>query len=168
MLAALRKKDFDVTALPSLWARLSRLPGGKALFSRAVGLVAPYTATIDPRVQVFEPGRAVVRMKDRREVRNHLRSVHAVALVNLAEFTANLALMAALPGDARMIVLGLDVEYLKKARGPLVATATAPAPQGSAKQDLDAAVEVHDQKQELVARARVRCRVAPKRRAPAP
>jgi acyl-coenzyme A thioesterase PaaI-like protein len=107
-------KDFDVTRMQSIWAKMAPLPMGKQLFSRAAGLVAPYTATIGAQVVEFEPGYARVSMADRRAVRNHLRCVHAVALVNLAELTGNLALIAAMPSDARMIVKGLSIEYLKK------------------------------------------------------
>ena len=156
-------KDFDVTRMQSIWAKMAPLPMGKQLFSRAAGLVAPYTATIGARVVEFEPGYARVSMADRRAVRSHLRCVHAVALVNLAELTGNLALIAAMPSDARMIVKGLSIEYLKKARGNLLATGKCPVPTTSVKQDIEATVEIADARGEVVARATVRCVVAPKR-----
>jgi uncharacterized protein (TIGR00369 family) len=156
-------KDFDVTRMQSIWSKMSPLPGGKQLFSRAAGLVAPYTATIGAQVVEFEPGYARVSMADRRAVRNHLRCVHAVALVNLAELTGNLALIAAMPSDARMIVKGLSIEYLKKARGNLVATGKCPVPNTSSKQDIEATVEIADARGEVVSRATVKCLVAPKR-----
>ena len=59
-------------------------------------------------------GYAEVRMADRRAVRNHLDSVHAVALANLAELAGNVALMYSLPDDARFIMSGMEIEYLKK------------------------------------------------------
>ena len=159
----LRAKDFDVTRMQGIWSKMAPLPGGKQLFSRAAGLVAPYTATIGAQVVDFEPGYARVSMADRRAVRNHLRCVHAVALVNLAELTGNLALIAAMPKDARMIVKGLSIEYLKKARGHLVATGKCPVPNTSSKQDIDVAVEIADAKGEVVARATVKSLISPKR-----
>src|SRR5262245_37889621 len=110
------------------WERLEGIPGGKALFSRLVGLAAPYTSTIGAYVAELGKGHAKVVMKDRRAVRNHLASVHAVALVNLAELTGNVALAYSLPDDARFIVAGLQIEYLKKARGVITATAQCPVP----------------------------------------
>ena len=103
------------------WDRLHRLPGGKVIFSKMIGRAAPYTGTIDARVVELSERRSRVLLADRPEVRNHLRCVHAIALVNLAEVAGNVAVAYALPGDARFIVAGLSIEYLKKARGTIEA-----------------------------------------------
>jgi len=100
---------------------LARWPLGAKLFDRAVGLQVPYAGTIKAQVLDLEPGYARVLMPDRRAVRNHLRSIHAVALINLGEMTANMALMTTQPSGGRWIVTGLETKYVKKARGPIVA-----------------------------------------------
>jgi acyl-coenzyme A thioesterase PaaI-like protein len=108
------------------WQRLRSLPFGNRLFSWAVGKTAPYTGSVGGVYTHVEPGYARVVLDERRAIRNHLASIHAVALVNLAEMTSGVALMTALPPGVRGIVTGLSIEYRKKARGRLVCETRAP------------------------------------------
>lgn len=146
-----------------LWDRLQGLPGGKRVFSEVVGRMAPYTGTIHARIEVLRTGYAEVVMADQRDVRNHLRSVHAVALVNLAEVAGNLALAYSLPDDARFIVAGISIEYLKKARGTLRGVSECPVPTSSARQEYQVPVSIKNEAGEEVARAVLRSLVGPKK-----
>lgn len=114
----------DPSQLLHLWKRLSPLPGGKWLFSRVLGRTARYTGSIKPNVRELAPGHAVIAMRDRPAVRNHLRSVHAIALMNLGEVATGLAALACLGPGRRGIVTQLSMAYKKKARGHLTATAS--------------------------------------------
>ena len=99
--------------LMALWKRLSPIPG-KGVFSRLVGRTAPYTGTIKARVENLEPGFARCRLKDRRGIRNHLRSIHAIALANFIEETTGLAMVSAVPQGMRGIVVHIEIDYMKK------------------------------------------------------
>lgn len=145
-----------------LWDRLSPLPGGKRAFSTLVGRAAPYTSTIHARVVELRRGHSEVVMRDRPSVRNHLRSVHAVALVNLAELTGNVALAYSLPDDARFIVAGLDIEYVKKARGPIRGVCDCPLPDTNERREYPVLVSMRDESGEEVARCTLRTLVGPK------
>jgi acyl-coenzyme A thioesterase PaaI-like protein len=147
------------------WDRLGPLPLGDRVFSKMIGLMAPYTGSVGARVVELRPGYSRVVLRDRWAVRNHLTSVHAIALANLAELTGNVALAYALPDDARFIVAGFDIEYIAKARGTITAICEQELPQTNDKREYPVVVEMFDQNNTLVARATLRSLVGPKKRA---
>ncbi len=147
--------------LLALWRRLAPLPGGKWLFSRSLGLTVPYSASVRPRVLQLEPGHARVSISDRRGVRNHLNSVHAIALANVSELASGLAMTTGLPDGIRGIVIRLSTEYFKKARGVLVAESRCTVPHVAGDEEHDFVADVHDQAGELVARTTVTWRLGP-------
>ena len=149
---ASRPRSVTASLLP-LWRQLQRYPGGSRLFSIALGRMARYTGSIHPHVVELAPGRATVVMKDRASVRNHLRSIHAIALANLAEAASGLAVIAALPEDVRGILVGFRVEYLKKARGTLTARCVADVPPVSGTAVDEPEVVITDEAGDVVVRA---------------
>jgi uncharacterized protein (TIGR00369 family) len=144
------------------WKLLSGLPGGKRVFSRMMGIIVPYTGTIGARVEELRDGYARVLLPDRRAVRNHLSSVHAIALANLAELAGNLAVLYSAPEDTRMIVAGISLEYLKKARGDITGECTCEIP-GRERKEYVNEVIMKDRAGEIVAKAQLRSLVGPKK-----
>ena len=147
--------------LANLWTRCAGLPAGRVVFSRLFGWFVPYSGSIGAVVQDLEAGYCRATVDDRRALRNHLRSVHAVALVNLGEMTSGLAMTMALPHDLRGIVTSIGADYPKKARGRLTASARVTVP-AVGNQPVDHRVEtvVTDQTGDVVCRVTTVWRLA--------
>lgn len=144
--------------------RLKNLPGGTWLFSRGVCIAAPYFASIGPHVEVLAPNHAKVSIKKRRAVTNHLGTVHAIAMCNMAELAGGLMTDVSIPPTHRWIPKGMTVEYLKKAETDLVATARlATTPDFSRAGDYPVQVDVTDTAGETVFRAVITMWVSPKK-----
>ncbi|MDA0713068.1 MAG: DUF4442 domain-containing protein [bacterium] len=140
----------------------SALPGGRFLFSRFLGLYVPYSGTIYPEVQELKKGYARISIKDRRQVRNHLQSIHAIALMNLAELTTGLALYYDLSSKMRGILTHLEIDYLKKARGTITAQCYCDILVSEKECKYELIAEISDEKKAVVAKASATWLVGPK------
>jgi len=92
---------------------------GNSSFSQKICEIAPYFATIDPQFVDLRPGYAEVTMPNTAKVHNHLGTVHAIAMCNLAEIAAGLMADVSIPESCRWIPIGMSVKYLAKAKTAL-------------------------------------------------
>jgi len=97
-------------------------PDGKQKFSDMVCEITPYFKTIDPLVIELRSGFGKWYMKKVKGVQNHIGTVHAIAMCNLCEVTAGLTTEVSIPDHKRWIPVGMDVQYLKKAKTDLTAS----------------------------------------------
>lgn len=150
----------------ALWQRFQSLPGGGWVFSRLVCRRAPYFASISPRILVLQPGRCEVAIRNRRAVHNHLGTVHAIAMCNMAELAAGLTMEASVPASHRWIPKGMTVEYLKKAGTPRLRAAAVlePPPDYGPPMEVPVPVDVADGGGATVFHAEVRMWVTPRER----
>ena len=125
---------------------------------------APYFASIRPRFEELRAGYARVSMKKRRALENHIGTVHAIAMCNLAELAAGTMTEISIPASMRWLPKGMTVEYLKKSTGGVRAEATLPEVGEGPGRDVPALVEIKDDAGELVCRATITMWVSPKKK----
>jgi len=152
-----------INKIAIIYNKLKNIPGGKFIFSKLIGMAAPYSGTINAKIVHLSNGYAHVNMADRRKFRNHLNSIHAIALMNLAELTSGLSLLYTLPVDARGIVKGLSIKYFKKARGNLKCECYCNPPEISERKEYIIIAKIFDKHTDLVAQANACWLIAPKK-----
>ena len=96
---------------------------GDRIFSFAFAQAAPYFWTIRPRFTVIEPNHAEVVIPKRRGVKNHIGTVHAIALCNGLEAAMGVLAEASIPSDKRWIPKGMEVSYTAKATSDITCIA---------------------------------------------
>lgn len=92
---------------------------GNAAFSKKICEFVPYFSTIEPQFVELRPGYSEVTMPNTKKVHNHLGTVHAIAMCNLAEITAGLMADVSILETCRWIPVGMNVRYLAKAKTDL-------------------------------------------------
>lgn len=112
----------------ALFQKMSALPMGRQLFTKALCFKAPYFKSIKPLMADLRPGKAEVKIRKHRAVLNHLGTVHAIAMCNMAELAGGMMTDVTIPTTHRWIPKGMTVEYLKKASTDLTAHATCDVP----------------------------------------
>ena len=106
-----------------LYNRVKDLPAGKWIFTKGLCIVAPYFGSIKPRFDELKPNFCQISMKKRRKVQNHIGTVHAIAMCNMAELAGGTMTDISVPKGARWIPAGMTVKYVAKAKTDLVAVA---------------------------------------------
>lgn len=157
----------NATLAFTLWQKLGSNSLGRWLYSKIICFKAPYFSTISPRIIELEPGKCVATIKHKRKVTNHLGSIHAIALCNLAELVGGLMTDVSIPPEMRWIPKGMTVNYLQKAKGKLTAIAhTNPTDFRIADEGYpyQVKVEVKNTRDELVFTAMIEMWISPKQR----
>ncbi len=143
----------SAASLGTVWSYLRNVPGGGVLMGRVIGRLAPYTGTIRPEIVALDPGYAKVRMRDTRRVRNHLQSVHAIALMNLGEVATGTAMLISAPKGTRAIITNLAMKYVKKARGTITAECLCSVPESTERREYTVTADLKNEAGDVVAQA---------------
>jgi acyl-coenzyme A thioesterase PaaI-like protein len=107
-----------------MWNRFSSIPVvGTRAFSLAFAQRAPYFGSIHPRFTEIAPNHAELVIPKRRGVKNHIGTVHAIALCNGLEAAMGVLAEASIPRDKRWIPKGMEVSYTAKATSDITCIA---------------------------------------------
>ncbi|HET7415404.1 MAG TPA: hotdog fold domain-containing protein [Arthrobacter sp.] len=97
-----------------LYRKVIALPFGRQIFSAAYMYKVPYFRSVRPRIVEMAPHRAVVQIKKRRAVHNHIGTLHAIAIANGLEAAMGLLAEATVAKGMRWIPRGIQLDYLAK------------------------------------------------------
>ena len=128
---------------------------GPEQFTAAVCQFAPYFSTITPSFTALRPGYAEATVPFRREITNHLGTVHAIALCNAAELVAGTMTDASIPAGYRWIPKGMTVQYLAKAKTSVRAVADGTEVRWTEAGDQEVPVDIFDDSGTKVFHARI-------------
>jgi acyl-coenzyme A thioesterase PaaI-like protein len=106
-------------------SKIDKLP--RPLRTRArtllLGRMVKFVGTARLDVEELSAERAVVAVKNRPIVRNHIGTVHAAAMTLLAETATGFVVGMSLPDDRVQVVKSIKVDFRKRATGSLRAIA---------------------------------------------
>jgi acyl-coenzyme A thioesterase PaaI-like protein len=133
-------------------AHLDKLPAPLARHARTLFLrnVVRFVGTAKLDILELSASRAVVFIKNRKRVRNHIGSVHAAAIALIAETASGFVVGMNVPDTAAPVIKSMKIEYKKRAKGSLRAEATLTPEQIEQirtieKGEVNVAVKVHDE-----------------------
>jgi acyl-coenzyme A thioesterase PaaI-like protein len=93
------------------------------LRSMIMGRIVPFVGTAGLSIDELTDSRAVVSIRNRRPVRNHIGGVHAAAMALLAETASGFVVGMNVPDDRVPVIKSLHVDFRKRSHGGMRALA---------------------------------------------
>jgi acyl-coenzyme A thioesterase PaaI-like protein len=94
------------------------------LRSTIMGRIVPFVGTASLSNEELSQSRAVVTIKNRKKIRNHIGGVHAAAMALVAETATGFVVGMNVPDDRVPVIKSLHVDFRKRTKGGLRALAT--------------------------------------------
>ena len=142
------------------WQKRSGSRFGRWLFARKMSRRAPYVRNLKPVFIELRAGLCKVSFPNRKSVRDARGSVHALAIGNLCELAVNMVTEVTIPPTLRWSTRGMTIEYLRKARTEVTATARLDKSEWVDAQSIGVPVSVVDANGAEVVRAVISIHVA--------
>ncbi len=111
--------------LQKVYGQIDRLPPAlkTRAFSVVFGRAVKYFRTSGLKFEWIEPNHAIVLIKNRTPVQNHIGTVHAVAMIMIAESATGALVGLNVPANAIPVIKRMEVDYRKRAVGDMRAEA---------------------------------------------
>ena len=106
-------------------ARIEKLPPVLRNWATnfAFGRAVPYVRTSRVHYDKVSPNEWIAHVPNRRSVQNHLRQVHAGAMITVAESVAVTMMAQNLPPDRLPLVKTITAQFVRRSSGRITATA---------------------------------------------
>ncbi len=117
--------------LNSIVSKINLLPGfaRTTALSTFFGKMVKFTGTAGIRIEELSEQRAVITLKNKKSVQNHIGSVHAVASILIAESATGYLVGMHIPDSAVPVIKTIRADYVKRAKGDMRAEARLDASQ---------------------------------------
>jgi len=125
------------------------------LFTFLLRRMNPYSGSISYDVLTVHKGTCTGVLKDQHRVRNPFGSIHATALATFAETIGGIAALSALGPTERVLLVKIEIDYVKKARGIITGTSNFAVDEGVGKRNINQEVVLKDLTLETVATAKL-------------
>lgn len=150
--------------LLAMWKRLGGTAVGRWVVGKGFCFIAPYFGSIKPQFVEVKPGHVEIKVKNRRSVRNHLKSVHAIAMCNAAELVGGSCMEVSLNGNYRWIPSKMTVYYQKMAKTDIRAICKIDDWSWEEKRDVVMPVSIYDDHGVEVFKADITMHISPKKK----
>ena len=94
------------------------------LLSFIIGRIVPFTGTAGVRYEKMSRHEVIVSLSNSRRVRNHIRQVHAAAMMLLAETATGMVVGMNVPDDKIPLLKSMQTDFVKRSSGAIRAVAT--------------------------------------------
>jgi acyl-coenzyme A thioesterase PaaI-like protein len=159
------------STIRKVYETVRHLPGPlkSRAFTLIFGRAVKFFGTAGLRFTAIEPDRAVIVLKNIKAVQNHLGTPHAMAMGLLVESATGALVGLNVPDSSVPVIKHAGIDYLKRAKGDLVAEARLTPEQidmmqGQEKGEVDVAVTLTDSEGKEPIFARMIWAWTPKRR----
>lgn len=101
------------------------------------GKLVKFTGTAGIKIEELSDRRAVISLKNKKSVQNHIGSVHAVASILIAESATGYLIGMNVPSTSVPVIKTIKADYVKRAKGNMKAVASLTEEQILAMQTLE-------------------------------